>query len=229
MEISLKQIEESFKLAEDKNLLERLNETYEKIPDGKCDGCTKCCMESVNTFYIEFLNIYRYVTSVEGLMEKWIGHIEDHYFNELIEKKPCPFLDEDGRCIIYLVRPLVCRLFGYATKEEHELNYKQVFEMNKEADQYFFEEYGINLSQDVINHKIEFCNSFVGARVIALEERQEMIDKMFQIDSEFLMADLIPEDAINISLTNWFIYTRYTEESASDIRIDNLIKNSKAK
>lgn len=225
MEISKDKIQASLALAENSKLFEELNDIYSSIPSGECEGCTKCCMESVNTFYIEFLNIYRYVSNIDGFTEKWIKHIEDHYFNELIEKKACPFLDEVGKCIIYPVRPLVCRMFGYATKEEHESNYEQVYEMNNDADEYFYEEYGVHLSKEVVNHKIEFCKSFKSGRKITLKERQGMIDKMFKLDSQFLMEDLIPEDAINISLTNWFIYTRYTEEVASGKRIKKLLNN----
>ncbi len=222
MEISKKQILKSIDLGKSKNLFRQLDDVYDKIPGGKCDGCTLCCWESVNTFYIEFLNIYKYMMEKE-LLDKWFSKIENHYFNELIEKKACPFLDESGKCIIYLVRPLVCRSFGYASKEEHESNYRSVLEMNSEAEAYFLDEFGVKLPSEVVDHKIDYCQSFVPGRAISMDERQDMIDGMFQRDSVFLMADLIPEDAINMSLTNWFIYTKYTEEEASEIRINKLL------
>ncbi len=222
MEITKLQIKKSLEIVNEKNLFKDLSNIYNSIPGGKCEGCTSCCMESVNTFYIEFLNIYKYMEK-NNLLDKWTKNIEEHYFNELTEKKACPFLDDDGRCIIYLVRPLVCRSFGYSSKEEHESNYQRVLEMNKDAEEYFIEEFGVKLSEEVVNHKIEYCNSFIGGREIKIDERQDMIDNMFLMDSMFLMADLIPEDAINISLTNWFIYTKYSEDDASNIRMDRLL------
>ena len=102
----------------------------------------------------------------------------------------------------------------------------RVIDMNQDANAYFKEEYGVSLADEVVNHKINYCNSFQGGREISLEERNGFIDKMFQMDSEFLFEDLINEDLINISLTNWFIYTRYSEEDASEERIKRLI-NSK--
>jgi len=44
------------------------------------------------------------------------------FYDTAVRKfKPCPMLDEDGRCMIYRARPLVCRLLGtsylYATCE----------------------------------------------------------------------------------------------------------------
>lgn len=227
MEISKEILVESLGLAKEKKLFNDVENIYSSIPSGKCAGCTKCCMESVNTFYIEFLNIYNYISGFDGMLDKVMEKVENHYFDELITKMTCPFLDEKGLCIIYPVRPLVCRTFGYLSKEEHENNYSRVLDMNKEAEEYFYEEYNIKLNEEVINHKIEYCNSFIKGRDISEEERYDMIDQMFRIDSEFLSSDLLLEDSFNVSLTNWFIYTKYTEDEASEIRINKLLENSK--
>lgn len=222
MEITKKQLDDSINLNEDRKLSQQLETIYSSIPGGQCDGCAKCCTESVHTFFVEFIQIYKYLVD-NNLYEEMMKKIEQHYFSELTDAQDCPFLNQQKQCVIYPVRPLVCRLFGYATRDEHESNYERVFEMNKSADDYFFEEMGVHLGESVMQHKIEYCESFVPGRSITLEERNEMIDKMFQMDSMFLMEDLIPEDAINMSLTNWFIYLRYDEEDASEKRIKHLL------
>lgn len=224
MEITKKQLEASFELYKDQNFSKQLNHLYESIPGGSCTGCAKCCTESVTAFYVEFLNIYHYL-ELTGQLEEVSKTVEDHYFNELAKRQDCPFLKADKSCAIYSVRPLVCRLFGYSTREEHEDNYLAVREMNEDADAYFFETYKVHINADVKNHKIEFCTDFIPGRNITMAERKNMIDQLFTMESVFLMADLIPEDAISMSITNWFIYLKYSEEAASDKRIKYLIEN----
>jgi len=221
MEITKKTLKESFKLEETNNLISNLETIYSKIPSGQCNGCAKCCMESVHAFYIEFLNIYDYVIK-HNLLDHVMEKIEDHYFNELVEVKPCPFLKEDKTCLIYQVRPLVCRLFGHATKEVHEANYENILEQNKAADNYFFENYGVHLKEEVVLHKIEYCEQFYCEKPINENRKNEMIDDMFMIDTQFLMEDILSDDMLNMSITNWFIYTKYTEEEASEKRISHL-------
>lgn len=37
-------------------------------------------------------------------------------FISKLKNVPCPFLDKNNSCLIYLVRPLTCRLYGYSKK-----------------------------------------------------------------------------------------------------------------
>lgn len=221
MEINKEMIKSSFDLVKTNNLTSNLNGLYQTIPSGKCNGCAKCCTESVHAFYVEFLNIYDYVLK-HNMLDKVMDKVSHHYFNELLEQMPCPFLNEDKSCMIYEVRPYVCRLFGHATREEHESNYENVLEQNLAADEYFFEEYGVHLSQEVITHKIDYCEDFKSETLYSHSDKMQLIDQLFMLDTQFLMADILPEEMLNMSITNWFIYTRYSEEEASDIRIEKL-------
>lgn len=226
MEIDINQLNQSIELYKNENIEVKLKEIYNSIPSGTCNGCANCCMEAVGAFYSEFLRIYQFLKS-ETLYDSVIDRIESHYTNELIKKDYCPFLNDNKQCIIYPVRPLVCRLFGHSTKEDHEANYNQVLEMNQAADQYFYDEYGVHLPDEVVNQKIEFCEEFKISNRISSEEKNNLIDQMFQIETLFLMNDLMPEDAINMSITNWFMYLKYSEEAAADKRICNLLKHMK--
>lgn len=226
MEISKEHIMKSLELIKKNSSFDKLQEIYDTIPGGDCTGCTKCCMETVTAFYIEFLNVLDYINKQENLLEKLMSRIEEHYFTELYSKKMCPFLNENRRCDIYSVRPLVCRLFGYKSRDEHNENFEKVLDMNAEAKEYFLEEYNIELPKAVTDYKIEFCDSFKKGRKITINEQREMIDQMFNLDSEFLVEDLLFEDSFNMSLNSWFIYTKYFEEEASERRISQLL-NSK--
>lgn len=207
------------------DLQNELNEIYDNIPSGKCNGCAKCCMEAVGAFYVEFLNIYFYLKD-KNLLGKYMDKIENHYMDELIKKDYCPFLLSDKTCLIYPVRPLVCRLFGHSSKEVHESNYENIYQMNKEADAYLFDVYNIHLPEEVLNQKIEYCDDFEIAKAVTEDKKNNMVDALFMMDSKFLMADLIPEDAINMSITNWFVYLKYDEETASELRIKNLLNHN---
>lgn len=221
MEIKKDMLDASRVLVNNNSLISNLEGLYNKIPSGKCNGCAKCCHESVHAFYLEFLNIYDYVVD-KGMLDLVLKRVENHYFNELIVHQPCPFLKADQSCMIYPVRPYVCRLFGHDSREMHESNYENILKQNEEADQYFFDTYGVHLSEDVINHKIEFCENFKPERQFSQSEKMDLIDDLFMLDTQFLMSDILPEDMLNMSITNWFIYTIYDEEAASEKRIKRL-------
>lgn len=57
MKLYTKNIEKSLKNAEKDRFFQRLGKIYNLIPHENCSGCASCCMKSINTFYIEFLNI----------------------------------------------------------------------------------------------------------------------------------------------------------------------------
>ena len=127
------EIIKSINYAEKNQLFEKLNNIYDTLPKGKCTGCGKCCMESVGINLIEFLNIYNYLQDKDELRKKSIGRIMDYYFMEFMEKKSCPFKDENNMCLIYEVRPLNCRLFGHWKKEDYNKNLKDITEKNTET------------------------------------------------------------------------------------------------
>jgi len=221
MEITKEMLSESMDLVKSHNLISDLNKVYKTIPSGKCKACAKCCHESVHAFYIEFLNIYDYVVK-NDMLDMVMDRVENHYFNELIKHQACPFLNKDNSCMIYPVRPYVCRLFGHDSRQAHEENYQNVLKQNQEADKYFFETYGLHLSDDVVYHKIEFCEDFEPGSQFSHNEKMTIIDDLFMLDTKFLMDDILPEDMLNMSITNWFIYTKYDEDYASEERIGRL-------
>lgn len=103
--------------------LKVLDETREfaaAIDQLPCDGCDECgarCTAGVPMLRAEFLEISAFVAGPDGgdarrveRLDKQVpypGAEEFHY-------TACRFRDvEQGRCSIYPVRPVVCRLFGH--------------------------------------------------------------------------------------------------------------------
>lgn len=77
----------------------QLEELYAAIPDAGCKGlCTASCGSNVAT------EAERARVAERGVLLPLIGHYGD---------AGCPAL-VDGRCSVYEVRPLICRLFASA-------------------------------------------------------------------------------------------------------------------
>ena len=155
------EIIKSINYAEKNQLFEKLNNIYDTLPKGKCTGCGNCCMESVGINLIEFLNIYNYLQDKDELRKKSIGRIMDYYFMEFMEKKSCPFKDENNMCLIYEVRPLNCRLFGHWKKEDYNKNLKDITEKNQQYKNIMKGKYGFDISDEVVNYKIKYCEDFI--------------------------------------------------------------------
>lgn len=220
MKLNQKTIEQSIKNAERNNYFDNLNKIYDTIPLGVCQGCTKCCVESVNTFYIEFLNIYKKLKEDTKLYNELLPRIIKYYFLEMVVKMPCPFLNHEGLCSIYESRPLTCRLFGFWNEGEYEKNYKRVIKENKNNYKYFRNTYNIEIPQDVINYKIEYCKAFEMDRTVPKKERQSMIDNIFTMESNFFMKGLITEDFLHTSLVSWFVYMYFDMDKAGEFRVE---------
>lgn len=85
-------------------ITESLEKIYSLIPDFECQHCHQCCgpiiwfepEEILIREYLQKQKIRRFVWTIEEFEQK---HMR------------CPYLGENG-CIIYPVRPIVCRLQG---------------------------------------------------------------------------------------------------------------------
>jgi len=86
-------------------LKNRLNKIYKKIPEFKCKHCHKCEQDLIIWFKPEEINIRDYMSkhNIEYIT------LSSKEFKK--NNKQCPYL-KNNRCIIYPVRPIVCRLQG---------------------------------------------------------------------------------------------------------------------
>lgn len=85
----------------------RLAEIYDQIPESTCvDGCGKCC-GPVFPSLAEIRNVKDWCA---------VHHVEYQDFMKIGEDGMCPYLDSNERCIIYPVRPFLCRILGASTE-----------------------------------------------------------------------------------------------------------------
>ncbi|HEU4751898.1 MAG TPA: YkgJ family cysteine cluster protein [Armatimonadota bacterium] len=101
-------------------VLEETRRFADRIDQSACDGCDECgarCVAGVPMLRPEFERVQEYLAGPGGpgarLVEQqekqvpYPGTVDVFY-------TACRFRDmERGRCAIYPVRPLVCRLFGH--------------------------------------------------------------------------------------------------------------------
>jgi len=78
-----------------------LEDLYALIPQLQCNpGCTRCCVE------------FGVPSMVPAEAERLDRFLQMHGIEKRYAKgTTCPYVDEQG-CIVYPVRPLICRLYG---------------------------------------------------------------------------------------------------------------------
>jgi len=97
-----------------KEFAEKVSQSFEKIrqkypSEFQCkNGCHECCKPKLTVNYLE-------KTAIKDFLELYPKRIE--LLRNLKKKNPhkgkrCEFLDEQGSCIIYETRPIVCRSHG---------------------------------------------------------------------------------------------------------------------
>lgn len=103
-----------------------------------CDGCTRCasrCTDGIQFCFPEFAQVMECLTilpetevarvlgqektipweSAEAIGLEWQARSGGSRAVPVPTVRLCPFLDRDTRrCLVYVARPLVCRLFGIA-------------------------------------------------------------------------------------------------------------------
>lgn len=210
----------SIDFADKNELFDKLNDIYKSLPSGYCTGCGKCCMESVGINLVEFLNIYKYLMNKENLRKQSLSRILDYYFLEYTEKRCCPFRDENNRCLIYEVRPLNCRLFGHWKKYDYNNNLNNVTNRNIEYKEFMKNEYGFDISDEVVNFKIKYCEDFKPENdYLDKSTRLSFSDNIMSLDSRFFANEIIDIDFRDRGIVEYFIELLLNQEVAYNIKI----------
>ena len=217
--IKNEELNASVALAEKEGLFDALGMLYGTMKTGKCAGCTRCCAESVNAFFIEFLAIWNHMKKDEALKARLMPRILRYYMLEMVERSSCPFLDDDGRCAVYDERPLVCRQFGHWSRKDFARNIEAVLKSNREAADYYRDAYGMNLPETVVNRALDYCEDFDVPYKTGPMKRGEQADTVFMLDTVFLRKDMLSEELLGTPLVTWFIYTLYSPEEAGALRL----------
>ncbi|CEN91923.1 Flagellin N-methylase [[Clostridium] sordellii] len=223
-------IKKGIQFAREVNLFDELNNIYNNLPSGDCTGCGKCCMESVGTNLIEFLNIYNYLENNKALRDKCLNKVIDYYFLEYIKKSSCPFKDENNKCLIYQVRPLNCRIYGHWTKADYNLNLSNINNKNNEYSRLIKDEYGFEINEEVVNFKINYCEDFKPEnRYLKKSERLEFADSLMILDSKLYSSGVIDIEFKDRGIVEYFIESLLFENVAYNIKInvtkDEMVRN----
>ena len=219
---SIKNIDilKSIDYAKENQLFEKLNDIYDTLPKGQCTGCGNCCMESVGINLIEFLNIYNYLLDKDELRKESIEKIMEYYFMEFMEKNSCPFKDENNRCKIYEVRPLNCRLFGHWKKEDYNKNLNDITEKNHQYKNIMKGKYGFDISDEVVNYKIKYCQDFIPEeRYLSKSERLSFADNLMVLDSRFFTQGIIDIEFRDRGIVEYFIDSLLNQNTSYNIKI----------
>ena len=164
-------------------------------------GCGRCCENpNVETTVLELLPLAQKLWQ-EGSAEDWLKKIES-----VQEKGPCVFYKPDplipgnGRCSVYSLRPLICRLFGFSAKiDKHKDN---VFVTCATIKKLYMKEF------ESAQHKVQS-----GSLPIASMEHYSM--KAYQIDPTLGRDQLPINRAIKIVLEKTGLHLRYLSRISS--------------
>jgi Fe-S-cluster containining protein len=209
--------------AEERGLFERLKTVYDSVPEGQCSGCTACCSESVNTFFIEWLQIYQTLQK-NGRWPEALRRAEKYAEDELALPMKCPMLEPDGRCMVYWVRPLTCRVFGHLREADYMKNYAAVLKANRQSAKAILKKYHVEVPLAVVERQIPFCRDFQSEAPMTLKARDEMAEQLFSIDSRFFAEGLLEADQIQLGLVDWFTMVRMDMEAIGKMRIQRVVE-----
>lgn len=171
-----------------------LNSLYEKIKEFEVKltpkfrenltckkGCNQCCYVDLSIFEIEADNIRNWLENLsrkdqESIKEKLYLIQEKKIDFEGKESLPCVFLKGD-QCLIYPVRPLICRSQGnaFAIQDESK-SFIDICPLNEETLNYAKKNDFINLNLlNSILAKLNIANGFGATRIKLAKIKEEFL------------------------------------------------------
>lgn len=221
--------ENEAKLAFESGLFDALNAVYTEVKPGNCKACVRCCTESVNMNYIEFLNILYHCFGDGAEMKKNLStrRLLEYYLLELVKPMSCPFLNDDRTCEIYAYRPLPCRLFGNAYREDYEKNLRQIHIQNKKFARRLKADYDLKMPKKVLSRAIPFCEDFIPTKQFDTHEIENFYQRILHLDAKLTFEYDLLGHRHNENLVGWFVAYLFSSdenlrELLSELRLDAL-------
>ncbi len=181
--------------AEQNDLFAKLGKIYANLPQTSCTGCATCCnWGSPPAFFIEYLNLYRYVR--DNLKENWPDILKkstEYFYLELVDpNQKCTFLSDDNRCSVYEVRPFTCRSYGLLSKEDFETGDRSL----KKLAQEFKKEYDLTLPDEIINYELPWCDKVVSGQrsYIKKSTLAGLAAQVGSLDYHFFPQELVDQE-----------------------------------
>lgn len=209
-------LKQKIEVSEQLGLFKSLDLIYKAVPSGTCDGCTRCCHESVNLSNVEGLNIIAtYFLNQEGdvsVTKDRSDRLLRFFLREWVDAMKCPFL-EGEKCSIYQARPLPCRIFGNRTEEAYAENFRRIQLQNQSVQRSLFKSEGLRLPRRVTAHKIGYCQSYVRTSTLDEEAVNALYDRLIQLDSRLYFEGGIEDLSMNAHLVGFFVDEVILEQS----------------
>jgi len=181
--------------AEQNNHFSELQKIYNHLPQTTCAGCAACCnWGSPPAFFIEYLNMYKYIR--DNLKDQWRDLLEksiEYFYLELVDaQQKCPFLNSDNKCSIYAVRPFTCRSYGLLSQKDFEVGDRGL----KQLAQKFWEEHGIKIPNELVNYELPWCNKVVSERgsYMPKDVLAGLAAQIGALDYSFFPRDLVDQE-----------------------------------
>ncbi|SHK23677.1 YkgJ family cysteine cluster protein [Desulforamulus aeronauticus] len=180
--------------AEQNELFVKLEKAYAMLPESTCASCATCCKwGSPPAFFIEYLNMYKYVR--DNMKDSWqelLKKATEYYYLELVDtEQTCPFLGQDNKCSIYQVRPFSCRAYGLLSKEDFEIGDRGLKHLAKK----FKEEYDITIPEEIVNYDLAWCDKVISPQ--GYQDKSSMAGLAAQIgtlDYSFFPQELVDQE-----------------------------------
>ncbi|MGX8795415.1 YkgJ family cysteine cluster protein [Fusibacter sp. JL298sf-3] len=211
--------------AEASGYFDELNDLYNTIEGGDCRACVRCCSESVNVSYLEFLNIIRYIDAEQVSVP--VRKVVQYHVLEWVKPMKCPFLMSDRRCSIYPVRPLPCRLFGNVYEEDYQRNMAKILRQNAEVARALYATEGLLLPKRVTKKQIQFCNDYTPKKRWHQAAVADFYDRLIQLDARITFRLGLKGHRHNEHLVSWMMrYLTASDDAcltfAEDVRYEAL-------
>lgn len=211
------------KIIEEKKIDRRINFIYNQIPKNNCQQCAKCCFSCAEVYFIEFINIARFLKSLpEDIQQKIIENcINYELLNLATLDYSCPFLD-DKKCLIYSVRPIYSRMFGIYPESDYKGMIEGSRNQNSEIARFFCINYDIKLPEKVMTHDIKQCknNENNEGELIALSEfeRDRLHRQIVDIQHNTIPEEALP-DIPRARYSYFFALFYFTIEELNSLQI----------
>ncbi len=181
--------------ADNNNFFTGLQKIYDQLPETTCPGCATCCnWGSPPAFFIEYLNMYKYLR--DQMRDQWQEILEkatEYFYLELVDaEQKCPFLNKSNRCSIYAVRPFTCRSFGLLSKKDFEAGDRGL----KKLAEKFWDDYQIKIADELVNGELPWCDKVVSGKGNYMQKSTlaGLAGQIGQMDYSFFPQNLVDQE-----------------------------------
>ena len=181
---------------EKKGSFQELEKIYGQIPETTCEQCATCCTVPPPGYFIEYLNLYRFLK--DNLKEERADILKkmvEYYFLELVDiNTRCPFLSDENKCLVYPVRTLSCRAYGLLNKKGGEKDDNGA--MERLAKEYS-DRHGIELPREIVEFRLpagcEKLRITGGARP-QKGHIERLITDVVKLETEILPVEFVEQE-----------------------------------